>query len=74
MEVVEIYDLVQSRWMYLIEWYLKILKGYVHNKVRLERSMAKGYAFEEALGFCTKYLQHLMAIGCNFVRNILFIK
>jgi hypothetical protein len=60
--------------MYPIECYLKTLKGYVHNKVRLERSMVEGYPFEEALGFYTKYLQDFMAIWCNVVRNILFIK
>ncbi len=27
----------------------------------MERSMAKGYALEEALGFCTKYLQDFTA-------------
>jgi hypothetical protein len=36
---------------------MKTLKGYIRNKVRMERNMAKGYALEEALGFCTKYLQ-----------------
>jgi hypothetical protein len=45
----------------LIEHYLKILKGYVCNKTRHEGSMAKRYAFEEALGFYTKYLQDFSA-------------
>jgi hypothetical protein len=34
-----------------------IKKGYVRNKARLEGSMAKGYTIENALKFCTKYLQ-----------------
>jgi hypothetical protein len=40
-----------TRWMYPIERYLKTLKGYARNKVRLEDRMAKGYALEEAWGF-----------------------
>jgi len=43
--------------MYPIEQYLKILKGFVQNKARPKGSMVKGYALEEALGFCTKYIQ-----------------
>jgi hypothetical protein len=43
--------------MYPIERYLKILKGYVQNKVRLEGNMAKGYALEKVLGFCTEHIQ-----------------
>jgi hypothetical protein len=39
--------------MYPMEFYTKTLKGYVRNKARPEGSMAKGYAIEEALGFCT---------------------
>jgi hypothetical protein len=31
--------------------------GYVQNKAKLASDMAKGYPLEEALGFCTKYLQ-----------------
>lgn len=48
---------VHMRWMYPIEQYLKILKGFVQNKARPKGSMVKGYALEEALGFCTKYIQ-----------------
>jgi hypothetical protein len=56
-EELEICKLDHTRWMYPIEHYLKTLKGYVCNKGRPERSMAKGYAFEETLGFCIEYLQ-----------------
>jgi hypothetical protein len=37
--------------MYLVEHYMKTLKGYVRNKARPKGSMAKGYAIEEALRF-----------------------
>jgi hypothetical protein len=35
----------------------------VRNKTRLEISMLEGYALEEALGFCIKYLQDFAAIS-----------
>ncbi len=56
-EELELCGLVHTYWMYPIERYLKILKGYVQNKVRPEGNMAKGYALEEVLGFCTKHIQ-----------------
>ncbi len=51
MEDLFICGLVHTRWMYPIERYLKTSKGYAQNKMRLEGSMAKSYALEEALGF-----------------------
>ena len=47
---------VGGRWMYPCERYLGALKSYVHNKAHPEASIANGYAADEALGFCTKYL------------------
>lgn len=47
---------VGGRWMYPCERYLGTLKSFVRNKAAPEASMAKGYAAEEALGFCTEYL------------------
>jgi hypothetical protein len=34
---------VSTRWMYLVERYMKTLKGYVWNMARPEASMAEGY-------------------------------
>lgn len=48
---------VHTRWMYPIERYLKRLKGYVRQRAKPEGSMARGYTIEEALGFCTEYMQ-----------------
>jgi hypothetical protein len=45
--------------MYLMERYMKALKGYVQNMAQPKRSMAIGYAIEEALGFCAKYIQQV---------------
>jgi len=52
-EELELCGLVHTRWMYPTERYLKTLKRFVRNKARPEGSMVKGYALEEALGFCT---------------------
>ena len=40
-----------------MERYLKRLKGYVRQRAQPEGSMERGYIIEEALGFCTKYMQ-----------------
>lgn len=47
---------VGGRWMYPCERYLGTLKSFVRNRAQPEASMAKGYVAEEALGFCTEYL------------------
>ena len=53
---IEICGPVGGRWMYPCERYLGTLKSFVRNKAQPEASMAKGYGAEEALGFCTEYL------------------
>ena len=52
----EICGPVGGRWMYPCERFLGTLKSFVRNKAQPEASMAKGYVVEEALGFCTEYL------------------
>jgi hypothetical protein len=52
----EICGLVGTRWCYPIERYLVILKHYVCNRAKPEGCMAMGYMYDEAFGFCTKYL------------------
>ena len=47
---------VGGRWMYPCERYLGNLKSFVRSKAHPEASMANGYAAEEALGFCSEYL------------------
>jgi hypothetical protein len=48
--------LVECHWMYLMKRYVKTFKDYAHTKARLEGSMAKGFANDDMLGFCTKYM------------------
>ena len=44
------------RWIYLVEWYLCTMKGYVRNKAHPEGSVAEGYILEECLTFCSRFL------------------
>ena len=47
---------VYLRWMYPIERYMKILKGYVKNPQHPEASIVERYIAEEAIEFYTEYL------------------
>ncbi|XP_052623515.1 uncharacterized protein LOC111879950 [Lactuca sativa] len=48
---------VHMRWMYPFERYMKKLKNYVRNKAKPEGSIAEGYVADEALTFCSMYLE-----------------
>ena len=58
MQQLDICGPVHTRWMYPVERYMKTLKGYVRQRAQPEGSMARGYIMEEALGFCTEYMQN----------------
>ncbi|XP_012701433.1 uncharacterized protein LOC101786371 [Setaria italica] len=47
------------RWMYLIERYLRTLKGYVRNKAQQEGSIAEGYISEECMTFYSHFLEDI---------------
>jgi hypothetical protein len=47
------------RWMYQVERYLRMLKGYMRNKAHPEGSMAKGYLLEECLTICSHILEDI---------------
>jgi ssDNA-binding Zn-finger/Zn-ribbon topoisomerase 1 len=51
------------RWMYPVERYMKILKGYTKNPHRPEASIVERYIAEEAIEFCSNYLSEVDAIG-----------
>ena len=51
------------RWMYPIERYMKIFKGYVKNPYRPEASIVERYIAEEAIEFCTMYMSEVDAIS-----------
>ncbi|KAL5568473.1 hypothetical protein UlMin_025048 [Ulmus minor] len=54
---------VWLRWMYSMERYMKILKGYVRNRHRPEGCIIECYIAEEAVEFCSEYLANAQTIG-----------
>jgi hypothetical protein len=71
-EELELCGLVQTRWMYPIERYLKTLNGYVGNRAKPEGGMAKRYAIEEAVGFALNIswiLQPQANIRCGMTKK-----
>ncbi len=42
--------------MYPIKHAMKVFKGYVRNRSRLEASMVEGYILDETIGFGIEYL------------------
>jgi len=57
------------RWMYPVERYMKILKGYVKNPYRPEASIIERYIAKEAIEFCTEYMSETEAIGIPSSRH-----
>ncbi|CAL2275991.1 unnamed protein product [Prunus armeniaca] len=43
--------------------YMKVLKGYVQNRIRPEGCIAERYIAEEAVEFCTKHLSDVNTVG-----------
>ncbi|GKC03029.1 hypothetical protein Tco_0994639, partial [Tanacetum coccineum] len=50
---------IYMRWMYPFERYMKKLKNYVRNKAKAKGSIAEGYVADEALTFCSMYLEDI---------------
>ena len=61
-EDAELGGLVQYRWMYPIERYLGKLKSYVRNKAQVEGPIVEGYMAEEALTFCSRYVDGIETV------------
>ena len=51
------------RWMYPVKRYLKVLKGYTKNQYKPEASIIERYVAEEAIEFCTQYIDSLEFVG-----------
>nr|KYP50598.1 hypothetical protein KK1_027656 [Cajanus cajan] len=60
---------IYLRWMYPIERYMKILKGYVKNQYRPEASIVERYIAEEAIEFCSGYMSKSEPIGIPKTRH-----
>ncbi|XP_058760857.1 uncharacterized protein LOC131634221 [Vicia villosa] len=50
-------------WMYPIERYMKILKGYTKNPHHPEASIIERYIAEEAIEFCSNYFSEVNVVG-----------
>ncbi|XP_040870605.1 uncharacterized protein [Glycine max] len=57
------------RWMYPIERYMKVLKGYTKNQYRPEASIVERYVAEEAIEFCSQYMETVEAVGVPKIRH-----
>jgi len=51
---------IQYGWMYPIERQMGTLKGYVRNRARPEGSIAEAYIANEALTFCSRYMDDVV--------------
>ena len=49
--------------MYPVKRYLKVLKGYTKNQYKPEASIIERYVAEEAIEFCTQYIDSLEFVG-----------
>jgi len=54
---------VDLQWMYPVERYMKILKGYTKNLHRPEASIVERYITEEAIEFCSEYIEKAKPVG-----------
>ncbi|BBN68908.1 hypothetical protein Prudu_638S000100 [Prunus dulcis] len=52
-----------TRWMYPFERYMKVLKGYVHNRDHPKGCIAEQYIAEEAIEFYTEHLSDVSTVG-----------
>ncbi|CAL2230604.1 unnamed protein product [Prunus armeniaca] len=60
---VRLCGLVYFRWMYPFERYMKVLKGYVHNRTRPEDCIAERYIAKQAVEFFTEHLSEVNTVG-----------
>jgi len=51
------------QWMYLVERYMKVLKGYTKNQYRPEASIVERYIAKESIEFCSQYLEAVQSVG-----------
>ena len=55
--------LVFLHWMYHVECYMKVLKGYTKNRYQPEASIIERYIVEEAIEFCSEYINIATPVG-----------
>ena len=54
---------VYLHWMYLFKRYMKTLKEYVRNRNHPEACIMESYIAEEAVKFCSEYVEGAETIG-----------
>jgi len=54
---------VYLRWMYPVERFMKVLKGYTKNQYRPEASIVERYIAKEAIEFFSEYITNAEAVG-----------
>ncbi|XP_028242242.1 uncharacterized protein LOC114420582 [Glycine soja] len=57
------------RWMYPVERYMKVLKGYTKNQYRPEASIVERYVAEECIEFASQYVESLKPVGLPSSRH-----
>ena len=60
---------VYLRWMYRVERYMKILKGYTKNLHHPEASIVERYIAEEAIEFCSGYIEKAKLVELSKCRH-----
>ena len=60
---IKCYGPIYLWWMYPVERYMKILKGYIKNLHHPEASIVKRYIVEEAIEFCLEYIEKEKPVG-----------
>ncbi|KAL0558997.1 hypothetical protein IC582_003586 [Cucumis melo] len=60
---------IYLQWMYPFERYIKVLKSFVRNRNRPERSIAEANICEEAVEFCSEFLSGLDPIGLGSFKS-----
>ena len=54
---------IYLHWMYPVEWYMKVLKAYTKNQYWPEASIVERYVAEEAIEFCSEYINNASPVG-----------
>jgi hypothetical protein len=62
-EEISILDLVFLHNMFPFERFMEVLKKYIHNHARPERSISKVYLTEEVIEFCVDFVPDFYPIG-----------
>ena len=57
------------QWMYPVERYMKVLKGYTKNQYRPEASLVETYVAEESIEFCSQYIETVKFVGIPQTRH-----